>query len=635
MLPALVLAATLAAAPPTRFAWPLKDYDGLAASFGEYRGDRLHTGIDLKTRGETGWPVLAAADGFVFRLKDEWRGYGHALYLKHADGYVTLYGHLERYEEQHLHLQTLLRRARHGKRHAGDIYLDRPVQVRRGDVIAYSGESGFGLPHLHFEVRQGEDTAVDPLRNGLAPRSDETLSLVRLHVLPAGATSRIDGRRAPATVDLATPGASPQAGPTVSGPLRLALEAVANAGATNPIGLRLLEARLDERPILALDLAAIPFARSFRAGAVFDLGLTRFGPTSYVYRLDGFGSGELAGLSGASPPLSLAPGVHTLAIRAQGPLGAIKEARVKLSAVDESPPPPAAPSASATAAPTVDGVEAWPEGLVLRFAASPSLPPRIALTAPAADLPIHLEPAAPAWCLVQVEASGSLSGAALGDGAIAYVRAAATAPFTLHASALTFAAPAQALYAETLIAAVAEPATRWPPPEGLKLLAGPYSLVPDALPLRQAASVAIAAAAERAGIYGLDPLTGQWGYMDNRESPGGVAARVWRTGVYAALRDDAPPVLSEPSPAAGATLSSREPLRPEVGVKDTGMSLDEDGVTMTLDGRELRASFDPDRGRASADEVARLKPGRHRLELSARDRAGNAATPLIVSFTAR
>ena len=69
----------------------------LSGNFGEFRGSHFHTGIDLKTQGKEGFPVLAAADGKVKRVKVSPWGYGNALYLEHSDGSQTVYAHLQKF----------------------------------------------------------------------------------------------------------------------------------------------------------------------------------------------------------------------------------------------------------------------------------------------------------------------------------------------------------------------------------------------------------------------------------------------------------------------------------------------------------------------------------------------------------
>src|SRR5439155_3452648 len=90
--------------------WPLEIPGVLLSTFAEYRYDHLHAGVDISTRGGTGYKVRAAESGSIYRLKVEWRGYGRALYIRHAGGRVTVYGHLERYEDRLLHLERRVAR---------------------------------------------------------------------------------------------------------------------------------------------------------------------------------------------------------------------------------------------------------------------------------------------------------------------------------------------------------------------------------------------------------------------------------------------------------------------------------------------------------------------------------------------
>ncbi|MCS7004544.1 MAG: M23 family metallopeptidase [Cytophagales bacterium] len=139
----------------------------LSGGFAELRTNHFHAGIDIKTDGRTGIPVHAAADGYVVRLKTSATGYGNALYLKHSNGKVTLYGHLESFHpviesyllEQQYALQTM------------EIDIDSlPPHLftfKKGDIIGYSGNTGASAgPHLHFEIRSEGDIPLDPLLFG-------------------------------------------------------------------------------------------------------------------------------------------------------------------------------------------------------------------------------------------------------------------------------------------------------------------------------------------------------------------------------------------------------------------------------------------------------------------------------------
>jgi murein DD-endopeptidase MepM/ murein hydrolase activator NlpD len=100
---------------------------------------RLHAGVDFPTA--VGTPIFATGDGEVSFTGNR-SGYGNVLEIDHGlVGKRTRYAHLSRFAEG----------IRPGTR------------VRRGELVAYSGNTGLSTaPHLHYEVRR-MDTAETPL----------------------------------------------------------------------------------------------------------------------------------------------------------------------------------------------------------------------------------------------------------------------------------------------------------------------------------------------------------------------------------------------------------------------------------------------------------------------------------------
>ncbi len=66
----------------------------LSGTFAELRGNHFHGGIDIKTQGRSGLKVYSVADGYVSRIAVSPYGYGNALYIRHPEGYTSVYGHL-------------------------------------------------------------------------------------------------------------------------------------------------------------------------------------------------------------------------------------------------------------------------------------------------------------------------------------------------------------------------------------------------------------------------------------------------------------------------------------------------------------------------------------------------------------
>ena len=124
----------------------------LSASYGELRSNHFHSGLDFKTCGVVGKPIMAVADGYIYRAKVEAAGYGQALYVKH-DGYMTVYAHLDLFPDA---IAERIRKYQYDNEcFEADLYFapgDYPVT--RGEFLASAGNTGYSFgPHLHFELR--------------------------------------------------------------------------------------------------------------------------------------------------------------------------------------------------------------------------------------------------------------------------------------------------------------------------------------------------------------------------------------------------------------------------------------------------------------------------------------------------
>ena len=140
------------------FAKPVRNAILLSGNFGELRATHFHSGIDIRTGGVVGWPVICVKDGILARVSVSPTGYGQALYVEHPDGTTTVYGHLERFVPAVTKLVRELQYRRESFRIDEDFKSYR-LYFKQGDTIAYSGNTGTsGGPHLHFEVRKGKAT---------------------------------------------------------------------------------------------------------------------------------------------------------------------------------------------------------------------------------------------------------------------------------------------------------------------------------------------------------------------------------------------------------------------------------------------------------------------------------------------
>lgn len=173
------------------FIWPADAVPGVTSSFGEWRSGHIHAGVDVKTWGRIGVPMLAVGDGYVQRIRTSPWGYGKALYLILSDGRIVVYAHLDRFAEQ---LEDIVWEHQNTEgRYSVDFWLQEdeyPVKV--GDIIAYSGDTGSGAPHLHFELRDKNNVPVNPLLHGL--RIDDNTAPIPQFLLfrPTGSESRVE-----------------------------------------------------------------------------------------------------------------------------------------------------------------------------------------------------------------------------------------------------------------------------------------------------------------------------------------------------------------------------------------------------------------------------------------------------------
>ncbi|MFZ5551589.1 MAG: M23 family metallopeptidase [Bacteroidota bacterium] len=176
----------------------------LSGGFGEHRANHFHTGLDIKTQGVEGKTVYAAADGFVVRIRKNHYGYGNALYLVHPNGFTTVYGHLSRFNskiEKYVRQQQYIQETEEVDL---DKLPDTLFKVKKGEVIAYSGNSGSsGGPHLHFEIREtATENPLNPLLFGFNIADNIPPRILHIKVYPLDDTSSVEGTNAPHTYDV-------------------------------------------------------------------------------------------------------------------------------------------------------------------------------------------------------------------------------------------------------------------------------------------------------------------------------------------------------------------------------------------------------------------------------------------------
>jgi murein DD-endopeptidase MepM/ murein hydrolase activator NlpD len=124
-----------AAAASAIFEWPV--HGPIVARFGTQRDGQHNSGIAIEVAENT--PIRSAEDGVVIYAGSGLKSFGNLALVRHAGNYVTAYGH------------------------AKELAVKRGDQLKRGEIIGRSGQTGqASTPRVHFEIRK-DSVAVDPM----------------------------------------------------------------------------------------------------------------------------------------------------------------------------------------------------------------------------------------------------------------------------------------------------------------------------------------------------------------------------------------------------------------------------------------------------------------------------------------
>ncbi len=192
VIPSLLLA--------QNYLWPTSASKYLSASFCEYRPGHYHSAIDIKTWNREGYPVYAVEQGWLYRVRVSPKGYGKAIYLKLKDGRFAVYAHLQRFSDE---IEQAVRKIQLKRKRYSIDWKPNHWPAKKGECIAYTGQTGIGVPHLHFEIRDAHNHPINPLQFFKNIIKDTRPPVLKeLLVIPLNKNSSVNGSVLPAVIPL-------------------------------------------------------------------------------------------------------------------------------------------------------------------------------------------------------------------------------------------------------------------------------------------------------------------------------------------------------------------------------------------------------------------------------------------------
>ena len=623
--------------------WPLAMAPALSSTFGETRATAFHAGLDLKTWGKTGYAVHAAADGWIERARMSPWGNGRVIYLRMNDGRIAVYAHLDSFFTP---VQQKIRAEQQRLGHYSvQLWFEKgKVPVQRGEVIGFTGETGGGPPHLHFELRDAANVPLNPLLHAFKVADTEAPTLRRLLIVPRGAGSLADGDHAPVVVPVRWHAATQRfvaaRSVTVFGRFGIGVELFDTANAADNKMAALRQALIvDGREVFSSRLHRVPFGDGHQVALdrwrqgdfIFSNLFQRPGNRLAFYESDGNAGWLFAGGQ------DLGPGEHEIEVVASDVSGNESRATLTLQ-VASSYAQALAGSAVVEKAPAVELVayERFAVLKVNRAGNSQLGEPQVT----AGGVPLALQPRPGGH-------TGLISYATLRAEDSQYLQvdvrfgAGSDADTTLtlttqsigpgQSQDLTYDQGRMILHLEAGSAyEQLVPQVSSAPPEaasGVRATGPGYTVEPQTISFDKWARVSFAMPdgkdASKLGVYVSDG-EGGWVFIGNQFEEQRISARIRAFGTFALLEDVARPTISTLLPRSQTWIDERRPLlRARVVDRGSGFGKELD-LEIELDGRKLIHIYDPEADVVEARPDRPLADGEHVWTVTARDQAGNS-----------
>jgi hypothetical protein len=637
--------------------WPLEGKTNVSAGFGDYRTRHFHGGIDISTGGQEGFPVRAADSGWVLRVSTSYWAFGKVVYLHLTGGRVAVYGHLSE-------LAPKIQKYVEDNQYASERYLQNllpapgQISIARGEIIGKTGKTGAGPPHLHFELRTGDNRPLNPLVTAFQ-KPDKTAPTIRsITVIPRQPDqlgmplSTIDGRPTAKSYEFSgLPGGRVLATePVVSGTVMIAVRTDDIIDGPDWI-VSAYHCRLWANDSLICDVRHDSI--DYRDTRLIELERLYDGKPGFVerpinlYRRPGnqlWNYTNVVNDGRLEAGKTLRPGLNQMRIEVEDAAGnsAFADFRIRLSPGSPSATPELRKGTPPRAAkpPATASIEWLENGVLFSIpeSAGEAPPLRAAFLDYGLTRSLQSVPLGSEGTVVWLPAAASL------DADSIWIRSGSNSiPLRLSMSVASINDNSVITSSDGSATVQFGPGDLYQPsffrltedkpsPKARKPVSGVYALQPANVPFVRAVRMAInmdgaAAGSRHVALYRYRPQTTGWDFVGSERSDDEqtVSGKIESPGIYALLDYVAPPSIRDVTPAKTDRIRDRQPLIRFTLADDlSGIGSDAD-IRLTIDGQWTVVEYDPETTQAKAQPRRPLSPGDHRLVISAKDRMGNEA----------
>ncbi|MCX7997968.1 MAG: M23 family metallopeptidase [Leptospiraceae bacterium] len=283
--------------------WPVQGSKVITGSFGEFRRYNFHLGTDFATEGKEGLPILALTNGKVIKIQSYRYSIGNAIWLEHKDGFVSRYGHLQKFSEKILNSilsDEVKEKIFFRQDFEYNFSKENQPYFSIGEVLGYSGKTGLGPPHLHVDLFLGE-THFN-LADFLDTSSLETKIMVDyVELVPLDNTSFINSKNQSLKIKFESSYSDfytyvERVPLLLQGKIGLKLAASEVTKSGNRLGLKAIALKINDILVQEIDFTKIYKPHAFQSCFIFDNYKSNMNGKPFLYYLYSREDSELLNL---------------------------------------------------------------------------------------------------------------------------------------------------------------------------------------------------------------------------------------------------------------------------------------------------------------------------------------------------